>query len=189
MQASGGCFPKMYRCQEAAVVKERAVQSSKHSPSWVLRKAIAVSKAEVYRLLGRCSEDFSPAALLGPAFGSECRSNPSTDTKTWGSQFKMFSPNTSTSQGKVFLPATPHVPQPSSNLCCSSFPPRNSAEAEGDIRLREGPSSTELRKRRRMLGDVFNNGDPYEHLPHSGCFSENPSPVLGKGWEGSQPPL
>lgn len=35
-----------------------------------------------------------------------------------------------------------------------------------------------------MFGDVFNNGDPYELLPNSGCFSENPSPVLGKGWGG-----
>lgn len=31
---------------------------------------------------------------------------------------------------------------------------------------------------------MFDYGDPYEHLPNSGCFSENSSPGLGKGWEG-----
>lgn len=30
---------------------------------------------------------------------------------------------------------------------------------------------------------MFDYGDPYEHLPNSGCFSEGSSPGLGKGWE------
>lgn len=125
LQAGVGDVTKLYRCQEAAVVKERPVKSSEQSPRWVFKKAI--SKVEAYRLLGRCPEDFSPASLFGPVFGSDCGSSPSTDAKPKDSSRCSL---LTQAQVKASFSYQPHhiCPNPSSNTYCSSHQPRNSAE-------------------------------------------------------------
>lgn len=110
-----GDVTKLYRCQDAAVVKERPVKSSEQSPRRVFKKAI--SKVEAYRLLGRCPEDFSPASLFGPIVGSECGSSPSTDAKPKDSS--RCSLLTQAQVKASFSYQSHHIcPNPSSNTYC-----------------------------------------------------------------------